>query len=145
MSNELIEGYERGTRGLQVTVAREGKKPLVAQWGGISLKWSDEATLNDQPAQIWNTRTELENRLLADTCEYCGTAGDVEVHHIRALKDLQKYPDREKPAWVKIMAARQRKTLVLCRTCHEDVQFGRPMTRQTSSSRKKAILESRVH
>ena len=40
----------------------------------------------------------------------------IEVHHIRALKDLNMDNGREKPQWVKIMAARRRKTLVLCRS-----------------------------
>ena len=81
-------------------------------------------------------RSELEKRLLADTCEYCGATGDaerIEVHHIRALKDLKTYDGREKPAWVKIMAARKRKTLVLCATCHQDVTYGRPMKRKPVS------------
>ena len=34
---------------LQVTVAREGKKPLVATWGGIPLAWDIQAPINDQP------------------------------------------------------------------------------------------------
>jgi hypothetical protein len=120
-----------GTRyqGLQVVRKREGKKPLVATWGGISLKWTIQATLKDQRQRIWNVRSELEQRLLAGMCEYCGATDQIQVHHIRALKDLKKYEGREKPTWVKIMAARQRKTLILCRTCHQDVHAGRPMTR----------------
>jgi|SRR5579859_2161174 len=101
-----------------------------------SLKWSIEATINDQRQRIWNVRSELEQRLLAQACEYCGSTDHVQVHHIRALKDLEKYDGRAKPAWGKIMAARHRKTLVLCRTCHHDVHAGRPMTRPSSRSRK---------
>jgi hypothetical protein len=123
-------------QGLQVIRQREGKKPLVATWGGISLKWSIQATIHDQRQHIWNVRSELEQRLLAQACEYCGSTEHIQVHHIRALKDLKKYEGREKPAWVQIMAARQRKTLVLCRTCHHDVHAGRPMTRRSSRSRK---------
>src|SRR5437588_776645 len=59
-------------QGLQVTIAREGKKPLVATWGGIPLKWDIKAPLDDQPGQIWHDRSELEQRLLAQTCEHCG-------------------------------------------------------------------------
>jgi hypothetical protein len=29
-----------------------------------------------------------------------------------------------------LMAARQRKTMVVCKTCHEDITYGRPMRRQ---------------
>jgi len=44
-------------------------------------------------------------RLLADTCELCGSQEKVEVHHIRALKDLKRRGRREKPEWMKRMAA----------------------------------------
>jgi group II intron reverse transcriptase/maturase len=124
-------------KGLQVTVPKDGKKPLVAQWAGIPLKWKKQAVLNDQPFTIWNGKTELEQRLLADACEYCGATGpgeEIEVHHIRALKDLNRKDGREKPEWVKMMAARQRKTMVLCRTCHQDITYGRPMRRSRSQS-----------
>ncbi len=114
-------------KGLQATRPREGKEPLVATWGGIPLKRDIRATLNDRPMQIaWN-RTELEKRLLASVCEYCEATDEIQVHHIRALKDLKRYPGREKPEWVKMMAKRQRKTMVVCRTCHEDITYGRPM------------------
>jgi hypothetical protein len=33
---------------------------------------------------------------------------------------------REKPAWMQLMAKRRRKTLVICRPCHEDIHTGRP-------------------
>ncbi len=70
-------------RGLQVTIAREGKKPWVATWGGIPLKWDTKATLDDQPQQVWHDRSELEERLLAQVCEHCGTTNKtdrIEVH-----------------------------------------------------------------
>jgi Type II intron maturase len=124
-------------KGLRVVVSREGKKPLVATWGGIPLTWDIHANLEDQLQRRWNRRSELEKRLLAQVCEQCGATyltDHIEVHHIRALKDLNTYEGRQKPLWVKIMAARRRKTLVLCRTCHQDIQYGRPMRRQKSSS-----------
>jgi hypothetical protein len=125
---------------LQVLIEREGKKPLVARWGGISLHWDIKAPVKDHRMFLGPGRSELEKRLLADTCEYCGTTGNterIEVHHIRALKDLKTYDGREKPAWVKIMAARKRKTLVLCATCHQDVTYGRPMRRKPLSVSRK--------
>lgn len=125
---------------LQTTIEREGKKPLIAQWGGISLHWDIKGPLKDHRMFLGPGRSELEKRLLADTCEYCGTTGDterIEVHHIRALKDLVAYDGREKPAWVKIMAARKRKTLMLCATCHQDVTYGRPMRRKPMSAPRK--------
>lgn len=122
---------ERGPQKvLLVQVEREGRKPLVAVWGGISLaRVGMVAALNDKVPPICNGRTELEQRLLADACELCGSTLDIEVHHIRGLKDLNRPGRTRKSAWVTVMAARQRKTLVTCHRCHEDIHAGRP-TRQ---------------
>jgi group II intron reverse transcriptase/maturase len=120
-------------RGLRVTVPREGQPPLVATWGGIALTWDVLADLEDHPPRLWGRRSEIERRLLAQVCEHCGATRDtdkIEVHHIRALQDVTKYPGRIKPEWATIMAARRRKTLVLCRTCHLDLHHGRPLRRR---------------
>ncbi len=125
-------------KGLQVTVPREGKKPLIATWGGISLIWDINVPIDDQPKPYQWNRSELEKRLLAQVCEQCGATratAQIEVHHVRALKDLEKYPGREKPQWVWIMASRKRKTLVLCHTCHMDIHSGRPHRNKVSRSR----------
>lgn len=111
---------DQGTyTGLQVVVKRNGKKPLVATWGGIPLKRQPRALLKDP---IWQpttaTRNELLDRLRAEECELCGSRENIQVHHIRALKDLHQPGRKEKPDWMKIMAARKRKTLVVCQTCH---------------------------
>jgi hypothetical protein len=98
---------------------------LVARWGGIPLRWKKTATLNDQPALIaWRT-TELLERLLAEECELCGSREEIEVHHVRALKDLVREGRREKADWVRKMARRRRKTLVVCHRCHQDIHQGR--------------------
>jgi len=121
----MVDG--RPYKGLQVVVPREGKKPLIAKWGGIPLKRKPEAVLNDQPRIILITRSELEKRLLADTCELCGSHEQITVHHVRALKDLEKPGRRTKPNWMKVMSARRRKTLVVCWPCHRDIHAGRPL------------------
>jgi len=127
----IVEG--KPYKGLQVTIEREGKKPLVAQWGGIPLKWNIKAILDDQPERIWSVRSELEERLLADTCEYCGSHEKCQVHHVRALKDLHPKGKKPRPRWMELMAARQRKTMVVCKTCHEDITHGRPMRRKETT------------
>ena len=118
---------------LKVTVERaDGKKPLVAYFGGIPLRRRREAVLYDQVPRIFDgTRSELVKRLLADTCEMCGSTENIEVHHIRKLADLKVEGRAEKPAWVKRMAARRRKTLVVCQDCHDAIHAGKP-TRQSS-------------
>jgi group II intron reverse transcriptase/maturase len=122
-------------KGLQATIEREGRLPLVAQWGGISLKRRlGEATLDDAPKPIWNAGTDLLTRLLADVCELCGSTTDIQVHHVRRLKDLQRPGRPDPPAWVRKMASRRRKTLVVCRDCHADIHAGRADGRGTTNS-----------
>lgn len=113
---------------LQVIVPREGKKPLVARFGGIPLRRQNTAILTDQPFLVFrNQRNELLKRLLADKCEMCGAKENIEVHHIRKLADLHTKGRAEKPAWAKRMAARHRKTLVVCQDCHRAIHAGRPI------------------
>jgi hypothetical protein len=48
--------------------------------------------------------------------------GQYEVHHIRKLADVARKGKVERPDWMKKMAARRRKTLVMCRKCHHKIQ-----------------------
>ncbi len=108
----------------------------MAAPGGIPLTWDVTASIEDEIERYHWKRSELEQRLLAQVCEQCGATrmtAKIEVHHIQALKDLEQYDGREKPQWVQIMAARRRKTLVLCHTCHVDIQHGRPPRRNKVS------------
>ena len=119
---------EHGERAcLKVVVQRgEGKRPLVAQFGGIPLKRKRQAILVDQKPQRYRfNRNELITRLLAEECELCGSTMDIHVHHIRALRDLNVKGQKEKPKWIQVMAARRRKTLVVCRPCHTAIHAGR--------------------
>ena len=130
---QLIRRYqstvdtEHGERAcLQVVVERgEGKRPLVARFGGIPLTRNRQAVLTDQKPQRYRVeRNELIKRLLADKCELCGSTVDVQVHHVRALRDLNVKGRKAKSPWVQVMAARRRKTLVVCRPCHLTVHGG---------------------
>jgi group II intron reverse transcriptase/maturase len=133
--------------GLQVTVERDGKRPLVARWGGISLKRRLGTVLDDAPPVVRNARTELVERLLADTCELCGSRRQIAVHHVRHLKDLRRPGRSAPPAWVQKMAARQRKTLVVCADCHRLIHAGRAdghtITSSTSTGEPDACKRAR--
>jgi len=113
--------------GLRVVVEREGKEPLIARFGELPLKRQHNAVVQDEKP-TWTRqvkRTELIQRLMADKCELCGN-GDVDVHHIRALKDLNKPGYNTVPTHVFVMAARKRKTLVVCKKCHHAIHNGLP-------------------
>jgi group II intron reverse transcriptase/maturase len=112
---------------LQVSVDRgEGRKPLVATFGGIPLIRQKDAVLTDrEPVQATSRRKELVHRLLAGRCELCGQADEVRVHQIRKLADLDKPGQPDPPEWVQVMTRRRRKTLVVCETCHASIHHGR--------------------
>ncbi|HSV64787.1 MAG TPA: hypothetical protein VLJ59_02615 [Mycobacteriales bacterium] len=112
---------------LQVVVPRDhGRKPLVARFGAIPLRRNRAAVLTDlSPTMASTRRNELTHRLLAECCEVCGSRTNTEVHHIRKLADLHRPGRPDRPAWVHLMAMRRRKTLVVCRTCHENIHAGR--------------------
>jgi group II intron reverse transcriptase/maturase len=132
--SEIFRRYKvpnASPRKLQVSVHRDGKEPLVASFGGISLKripkGMNAADFNFE--QQWfkpgTNRSEAVQRMLAGKCELCGKEGLVEVHHIRKLADIDRPGRRPKTAWEKIMVARKRKTLVVCERCHNDITYGR--------------------
>lgn len=68
-----------------------------------------------------NTKTTLENRLKAKTCELCGSTDSekYEVHHINKVKNL-----KGKELWEQIMIAKKRKTMVVCYKCHRKIHNG---------------------
>lgn len=113
----------------QTTVDRgEGKKPLIARFGAIPLQRQKKALLIDRAPVLATTQgNELIHRLVTGCCQLCGTTQRLEVHHIRKLADLTRPGRTEKPAWVQLMAKRRRKTLVVCRPCHQHIHAGRPI------------------
>jgi group II intron reverse transcriptase/maturase len=114
---------------LQVIVERgAGRNPLVARFGGIPLIRQKNAVLRDrEPVLTTNPRRELIDRLLAGRCEICGQAEKVQVHQVRKLSDLDRPGQPDQPEWMRIMAKRRRKTLVVCDVCHASIHPGRPI------------------
>ncbi|HEY4382973.1 MAG TPA: RNA-guided endonuclease IscB [Ktedonobacteraceae bacterium] len=111
--------------GLVLTLQAEHKNRYIRVFGLKDLKMPlpKNPQLDVLPnTYIWTlSRSEITKRLNRKVCEYCGTKeGSFEVHHIRKLKDVAK----GKELWKQMMAARHRKTLVLCRTCHHRLHAG---------------------
>lgn len=69
---------------------------------------------------IVTARTSLIDRLKAEQCESCGGSEKLEMHHVRKLKDL-----KGKQPWEILMIARRRKTIAVCRSCHQKIHNGK--------------------
>jgi group II intron reverse transcriptase/maturase len=111
----------------EASVEREGRKPLVARFGGIPLKRQKTAVLTDRliTGPVYPSK-ELITRLQAGRCELCGQPGSISVHHVRALADLDR-PGQPQPDWAQVMGKRRRKSLVVCGGCHDRIH-GHPAT-----------------
>jgi group II intron reverse transcriptase/maturase len=116
---------------LRVIVNRPGKEPLVSLFGGIPFEREPEGmgVVDLDTTRAWfkpgNKRSEVVQRLVAEKCELCGAKEPVQAHHIRKLADIDRPGRRPKAPWEKIMAARKRKTLMVCSECHKDIHAGR--------------------
>jgi hypothetical protein len=105
----------------EASVAREGKKPLVARFGGIPLKRQNTATLTDAVTTgPTYPNKELIRRLQAGRCELCQATDNITVHHVRRLTDLSS-PGQPQPDWKQLMSTRRRKSLVVCGDCFERI------------------------
>ncbi|WP_416212310.1 hypothetical protein [Nostoc sp. DedQUE09] len=66
----------------------------------VCLRWNKWVTIDDSLANnIWNGRSEVVQRLLAQKCEICGATDNIEVHHIRKLVDIKPHECQERPEW----------------------------------------------
>jgi hypothetical protein len=106
---------------------REGnQKPLVARFGGIPLKRQKTAVIVDRaPGRDPYPRKEIITRLQRNRCELCQQSGQVQVHHVARLANLA-YPGAGQPAWARLMAAKRRKSLMVCPPCHDQIHAERP-------------------
>ena len=124
---QTVNGYTYKT--LNVTVPTEKGRRIVF-WGAIPLRTKHvtaDIPIQDELDYRHTYSTDLVKRLQANVCEICGSEEKIEVHHIRKLGELkQRWQGRkEKPIWVQRMIALQRKTLIVCRDCHEKIHAGK--------------------
>lgn len=110
----------------EATQPRQGRKPLVARFGGIPLRRNKNAVPYDRvPSPTPHRHREVVRRLLRSECEICHRRTEVETHQVRTLADLTGVGPAT-PEWKKLMADKRRKTLVVCGDCHGSIHPGTP-------------------
>jgi group II intron reverse transcriptase/maturase len=121
---------------LKLIIKREGKNPLIATFGGLSLKRRKKPVIHDQRLTAYVRRTsEIVERLLNDSCEICGAKENVQMHHIRKLRDLNKQGKREMPLWMRVMISRKRKSIPLCKRHHDETHHPGPTSKRQGNRR----------
>ena len=124
---KVAKSLKRGPGRYVITLKGEGRKPTRDYELVSSTRYLEKGVVNyhhpdRKPARMmYQTRTELGRRLLAQKCEWCGSQqGGMEVHHVRKLGNL-----KGKTAWERLMIQRRRKTMILCVECHHELHAGR--------------------
>jgi group II intron reverse transcriptase/maturase len=121
---------------LTIRQREETRRIKIFRLKDLKIPEQDDRNIDPLPNTFALTlsRSELIRRLNTEKCEYCETReGPFQVHHIRKLKDVAQ----GKQLWQQMMAARHRKTLVLCLSCHRSLHAGtlphkRERTRQVN-------------
>ena len=111
--------------GYQVSYQVKGTTKTVKLWKSSELSVGEirYGTIDIVPSTArWGlNRTEFVERLNANRCELCGVQNTAcEVHHVRKMADM-----KVAPLGRKMISARARKRIVLCRPCHVDLHAGR--------------------
>jgi group II intron reverse transcriptase/maturase len=106
---------------------RDGKPPLIAQFGGLSLRRREFAIGEDVGmGMVFAKTTDLIQRINAQECQICGATGvPIQVHHIKRLADLKRGGRCEIARWKEVMIGLRRKTIAVCVACHWDIHSGR--------------------
>jgi len=144
---QYVDNSDNQRKMLRVVIHRREQSPLTAIFGGFPLQRRRKGLgMGDfRFKTAWfaasSSRSEVVDRLLAERCELCGQKDvPVQMHHIRKLADIDRPGRRPKMNWEKVMAARKRKSLAVCKDCHQEIHTSTYDGPSISNS-----LESRVH
>jgi group II intron reverse transcriptase/maturase len=108
----------RGEWGIPYETKAGIKRRYFAKYTECKGAGNPTDTVNNAAVIYGYSINTLENRLKAKVCELCGTAesSHYQIHHVNKLKNL-----KGKQTWEKVMLAKRRKTLVVCRKCHNEI------------------------
>jgi len=130
--NQVVRHLKIGDRLAVRVKVEDGKGRLVEVFALKDLARLPElgAAVDRLPSTMWTSgRSDVLDRLHARKCEYCGAAGvPCEVHHAHKLRDV-----KDAPLWQQVAAARRRKRIALCRSCHQALHAGTLTAREQAT------------
>ena len=105
----------------EARIQRDGKPDLIARFGGIPLVRKKNAVLHGHVSRTGPPPAEGTDPPAPETAmRTVREAGKVLVHQVRKLASLGE-PGPGQPAWAAKMTQMRRKTLMVCRTCHDAI------------------------
>jgi len=106
----------KGNWGVPYETRKGPKRCYFAKYSECKGDSDPTDKITNRPIMYLGTTT-FESRLKAKICELCGTTkGKFEIHHVNKVKNL-----KGKKPWEKIMIAKRRKTMVVCKECHHKI------------------------
>jgi group II intron reverse transcriptase/maturase len=103
----------KGNWGVPYETKKGPKRCYFAKYSECKGNSNPTDNIANRP-MMYSGTTTFESRLKAKVCELCGTTkGKFEIHHVNKVKNL-----KGKKQWEKIMIAKRRKTMVVCKDCH---------------------------
>lgn len=123
--SKIITKYNdgQGKWGIPYETKTKKKRMYFAKYQDCKKKTSKcEDTISNQAIMFRHSRSTFEERLKAKVCELCERtdAEHYEIHHVHKVKDL-----KGKEAWEQNMIAKRRKTIVVCKECHNKIHSGK--------------------
>lgn len=108
----------KGKWGISYETKTEMKRCYFANYADSKNEKTPSDVMSNAAVLYGYSFNSLEKRLKARICELCGTTDSdhYELHHVNKVKNLNG-----KELWERVMIAKRRKTLVVCRTCHYEI------------------------
>jgi group II intron reverse transcriptase/maturase len=135
-SGQIKDKYKdgEGSWGIPYVTKAGEKRCYFAKYSECKGTKNASDRLPNEAILHTSVTTTFESRLAAKICELCGTmdAENYEIHHVHKVKDL-----KGKEHWEKVMIAKRRKTMVLCKNCHYKIH--------NRVLNEGAVMASRVH
>jgi tRNA A37 threonylcarbamoyladenosine modification protein TsaB len=111
----------KGRWGIPYETKRGMNRCYFAKYAESKREKNPSDTVSNAAIVYGNSFNSLEKRLKAKVCELCGTSecDHFEIHHENKVKNLFG-----KELWERVMIAKNRKTMVVCRACHHKIHNG---------------------
>jgi len=115
MVNKFRDG--KGSWGIPYETKKGAKRCYFAKYTDCKDADSFSDIIVPYALRHSSNRTTFDGRLSAKVCELCGkTDAPLALHHVNKVKNL-----KGKQHWERVMIAKRRKTLAVCKDCHHKI------------------------
>lgn len=115
----MAKGFEKFNRDLGCSIGKDARVSFINIAYTKAVNIAKVVAPSQDPIKniesIWNAKFTKSN--LTAPCAICGDSNNVEMHHVRQIKDM-KNPNSKLDFFTRQMAAINRKQVPLCKDHH---------------------------